>query len=361
MIISKRLIAAAALMAAVFTSCDNDDDAKSESQLSKSEAKAKISSFNASTKSDLQDLGKASGIDAVNDLFDLLRTDDPFGKIGTDKKSIRTFFRAKGKDFRKVFVQPGAVNGKSAGDEPFDFNENKGVYEWNDELQSFVRTGNSDVITIKFPLQNSSTNNGQLILKAYSEVEVYNEEYEETTYEPALLNAELYVDNAKVASLYLEVEWTDAGFPVKASIMATVTPFKLNVEFSDKDATSSYINISLLRNTETLVSTSFTAKYKNNSKDEESLTGVDGFIQVKNLKVQGSVNLEEASKTEVDWNKVVKAALYDDNQKLGDIVFVEEQDGFETYLQYADGSKEKLETALQPVVDELEKLKGDLD
>jgi hypothetical protein len=361
MIITKRLLSLAALAAVIgFTSCDNDDDQKDSTQLSKTEAKAKISSFNSSAKTDLQNLSDAEGLKAIGDLFELTDTDDPFGRVGADRKKLRHFFQQKSKSLKSIFSKNTA--GRTA-EESFNFEGNLGIYAWNPELGEageFEYIDNAEVIEIQFPTEGSVTNDAKLILTAYSEIEFYDEEFEEVYYEPTLLNASLYVDQAKVASIYLEAEWNQDGFPLAASLMLQVAPYKLNIEFDDSSVNASYVNISLLQNQETLIAIATTVKYKDSSKSEESLSSVDGYLQVKNLKVQGIINGDALNEQEIDWNDVVKVALYDGDKKLGDIIHVEENGAYVAYLQYADGSKEKLETVLQPVVDEIEKLKEDL-
>jgi hypothetical protein len=363
MTITKRLLSIAALAAVIgFSSCDNDDDNKDSNQLSKDQAKATISTFNSDAKNDLQDLSEADGLKAVKDLFNLVDTDDPFGRIGTDRKKIRHFFQQKGTDFRKIFTKN--TNGRVA-QEAFNFEANLGIYVWNPELGEageFERISDAEVIEIQFPTEGSSTNDAELTLEGYSEIEFFDEEFQETYYEPELLDAHLHVDGVKVASIYLEAEWDANGFPLAASVVFNVAPYKVSIEFDDNAATSSYINISLLQSQQTLLATSATLKYKNSSKSEESLTSVDGYVQLKNLKVKGIINGEELNKPEIDWNKIIKVALYDGNdKKLGDIIHVEENGAYIPYIQYTDGSKEKLETVLQPVVDEIENLKEDFE
>jgi hypothetical protein len=363
MIITKRLLSLAALADVIgFTSCDSDDDDQKDStQLSKTEAKAKISSFNSNAKTDLQDLSDADGLKAIKDLFDLVETDDPFGRVGADRKKLRHFFQQKGKDLKSIFTKNTA--GRTA-EESFNFEANLGVYAWNPELGEageFEYISDAEVIEIQFPTEGSATNDAKLTLTDYSEIEFYDEEFEETYYEPTLLNASLHVDQVKVASIYLEAEWNQDGFPLAASLMIQVAPYKLNIEFDDSSTTSSYINISLLQNQETLIATAATVKYKDASKAEGSLSSIEGYVQIENLKVQGTINGDALNEQEVNWNDAIKLALYDGDKKLGDIVHVDEDGAYVAYLQYADGSKEKLETVLQPVVDEIENLKQDLE
>jgi hypothetical protein len=57
----------------------------------------------------------------------------------------------------------------------------------------------------------------------------------------------------------------------------------------------------------------------------------------------------------------VEPAIYSDGKKIGDVLFLTENDQDVAYIHYADGTKEKMKTVIQPVVDELEALLEHLD
>jgi hypothetical protein len=364
MTLNQKFLSLAALSLIIGLSSCNDDDTKG-SQVSKDEAKTTIAQFNTDAVDDLQSLSNSSGLEAIKDLADLTETDDPFGRMGgTDKKKIKHFFQKKGRDFKTIFAANKAVAGRTAEDDPFDFEAKLGVYEWNPELGeegAFEKTGESEIIEIQFPTEGSTTNNARLELTEYSEVEVYDEEWEEYSYQPELLTAFLFVNDVKAVSLHLESAWDELGFPLTVDITLSIDEFKLDIAFDDSGATTSSLSVSLLRNTETVVATSVTVKYGDDSKSEESLKTIEGFVQLKNLKLQGDINVEAANNSEINWNDIINLALYSDNKKLGDVVFVEEDGEFIAYLQYADGTKEKLDTILQPVLDELEELESELE
>jgi hypothetical protein len=339
------------------SACNNDDD--HVSQPSKDDAKTEISKFNTDAKTDLQDLSGAEGFKAVKDFFDLTSSDDPFGRAA--EQNSKHFFRDKGKEFRSVFLTAKAATGRTQGDEPFDFDGNTGVYAWNSQNETFERTADAATIRIQFPTEGSATNDAELKLSAYTEVEVYDEENQEYFYQPETLKADLFVSNEKLAALNLEISWDDYGFPLTADISALAKPFTINVAFDVTNSTTSTLAVALLRDQTALASTQVTATYKDNTKSEESLKKVDGFVQVRNLKLEGTIDVEAANQSQVNWNDIVKLALKADNEKLGDIIIVDENENPVAYLQYADGSKEKLETVLKPVLDEVDALRDDLE
>jgi hypothetical protein len=357
--LSKKILSAGVL-ALLFglSACDNDDE--KGGQLSKDDAKNEIASFNTDATGDLQALADADGLEAMQDFFDLVDQDDPFGRIGADKNKIRAFLREKGREFRTVFVPSSSVKGRTNGEEPFDFDANKGVYVWNAELVEFVKESEAAIIEIWFPTEGSLTNNAKLQISVYEEQFV--EDDFEGFYEPTALEASLFVNDSKKASVDLDIDYDDAGFPVTANIEVMVTPYTASLSFDVTAATSSTISFSLLQNQDILIATNVVVNYSDASKTEESLSLLEGYVQFKNLKLQGTVDVARANEVEEpDFNEIVKVILYSDGKKVGDIVFVTENEEEIPYVKYADGSTEKLEDVFQPVIDELEALGESLD
>jgi hypothetical protein len=364
----KKLLAITAL-ATIFglSSCDKDDE-KNSSEFSKADAQGKITAFNASATKDLQDLAKAEGLEAIVDLTTLTGSDDPFGgRVSTDKKKLRSFLRRKGHSFRTIIDKKYSKFGRTNGDAPFDFDSNTGVYTWHADTEEFAKTGESEIIQILFPTEGSATNNAELQIIAYEEIKRFDADIEMDTYEPTLIKASLLVDGTQAASLDLDVEWDANGFPLTADLSASVVPFTATVSFDVTAADKNTLSASLLRDQKTLFSTSITVLYSNPAKAEGDLKTISGFVQLVDLKLEGSVDVEgmDNDGEDVDFNKYVKLELKSENKKVGDIIFVKEVvDGVEesvAYLEYADGTKEKLEDVLKPVTDELDQLEEDLN
>lgn len=356
--LSSKLLGVVALSAAVtLSSCNKDDDGNGA--IPKNEAQSAITAFNTKAKSDLQELSNAEGMAAVQDFFSLTNTDDPFSRIATtDKNKVRAFLHKRGQSFKSIFGPAGKASGRTQGSEPFDFDSHKGVYVWNSKTEAFELTDEANNIRILFPTEGSTTNDAELILSAYAEVEINNEEG--TSYEPSILKASVKHNGTVVASLDLNITWDEAGFPLTADITASTAPFSYNISFDVSGSTTNTLAISVTKNQETLLATSIAVNYKDTSKSEESLKNIDGYVQFLNMKLQGTINVEAANQSNVNWNDIVKLALYADGKKLGDVIMVDENQETVAYLQYADGSKEKLETVLQPVIDELNALGEDL-
>ncbi len=361
--ITNRLLAAGALAFAItLTSCNDDDDKKGSGQLSKNDAKGEIAKFNTDAKQDLQGFADADGLKAIQDFFDLTSIDDPLdgGRVASDKKKVRAFLRDRGREFRSVFVPASSTKGKINSAEPFDFEAHTGVYVWVDELQEFAYQGDAQTIEILFPTEGSNTNNAKLLLAEYEE-QLVEDEWGDLYYEPTSIKASLFVNDVKKAGLNLEIEYDDAGFPLSAGIDLMITPYAVSLGFDVSGSTTSTLSFGITHNQETMIAASVTVKYSNASKSEESIQSLNGFVQFKNLKLQGTVDPEGANGEEIDFNDFIKLALYSNNSKLGDVVFVDENESQVPYLKYSDGSKERLEDVLAPVVDEIEDLVESVD
>ncbi len=367
-IISEKIWALAAFGILIsLASCQKDDE--NANQAATTEAKGKINEFNSAMVTDLQDLSDANGLQAVADLMSLVDTDDPFGRIGKDKRSVKQFFHKKGRDLKQIFIKESALTGRSKSEESFDFNSNVGVYEWIPGDSLFVKTGDSEMIRILFPTEGSSTNNAELRITAYQEVVVietdeFDIEYE--SYEPSVIKASLLVNEIEEVSVDFAIDWDDNAFPITADISILITPFTFNLAFDNTNASASTLIASLEKDQQTVAAINVTANFENGVKNESNLTTLEGFVQLRNIKVKGSIDVKASDVSiEGDPNEYIDLALYDDEQKMGDIIFVAEVvDGYEEYIdyvQYPDGTKERLEDVLQPVIDEVDALTEELD
>jgi hypothetical protein len=340
-------------------SCKDDD---SGGNLSKDQAKTKLSEFNSTAVSDLQELSEADGLKAIKDFMNLVDTDDPFSRIGTDKKSIKQFFREKGKDFKTIFV-PKSWNGRTIEEGGFDFENNKGVYTWNSAEDIFEKTGESDIISILFPTTDSK--DGELKITAYQEKEFYDDESEEYYYNPEVLKASLSVNEIEVASIDLDIEWSNDAFPVTADLTVSVSPFTGNISFGGT-ATTSTLSTSLKKANKIIIAASVTVKYDSETKNAENLKSLEGYVQLKNIKVQGSVDVKAMDASQSgDPNDYVHLSLYGDNKKLGDITFrnkiVDGDEVYVAFIKYNDGAEDELSKVLKDVIEELKVLEEELD
>jgi len=355
----KKLLSLASL-ALIFglASCDKDDG---PARLNKEDAQQEIAQFNSTATQDLQDLAGSDGLAAIKDLSSLTDTDDPFGRVAQpDHSKVRHFLRQRGQQFRSIFASKKSSNGRTTAEEPFNYDGKKGVYTWNASLQQFERTGNSTIISILFPTEGSQTNNAELRITAFEETEVIDPDFGTTSYMPTLIQASIRVNGTEAVNLDLEVSWDEYAFPLTADVTLQVSPFTARLTFDVSGSRTNTLSTSISKGNEVIIGAAISVNYSNSSKSEESLKSITGYVQLKNMKLQGSINADAANAEEPDLNDIINVDLFASGKKVGDVIFVTEETEFGeevvAYLKYSDGTQEKLEVVLQPVVDEIDEI-----
>jgi hypothetical protein len=336
-------------------SCNDDDKV---SIASKNEAKASITAFNVSAKKDLQELSNLEGIQAAQALRQLMDDNSIFYRTSLDKKSVKQLVQKNVLVLKHVVTNAIHSNARLSSD-AFDFNANLGVYTWDFYEEAFYFSAESNDIRIQFPTSGSTTNDALLILSEYKE-ELVTDEYGETVYTPSVIKASIIIDGAEVVKLSYGITWDSEGFPIKANVDLVVAPYTASLILDTTGSKSSSLTLSLKKQSDIMLATRITIQYKDASKSEDSIKGIDGYVQFKNLKLDGKINLQALETSEVNWNNVIKASLYDNGKKLGTIDFVDHETGLTAYLKYADGSKEKLSDVFKPILDEINDLGGDV-
>ncbi len=314
---------------------------------------AEINAIASDMNADVVTLVQSEGVDGAMTLFDLVDNSSHFGRIAPYQMDDNQAF---------VTNQIGQISysfttgiARLLNEEPADFTENKGVYEWNFTLEDFEKVDESDFIVIHFPTEESTTNNAKFELTEFKVVEIDFDEL------PTSIKAALYVDEELVIDLDLAVNYDSEGNPEDANISLDVIPFALQITFDDTQTTTSSLAVTLLLEGENLVGVDVDVEFDSEEKLEP--TSISGEVSYKTLRIVGSVSDDEMdSSVDSDPNDYIDLELFIGADKAGDIVFVYEEitDEFGTYedyvpyVQYADGSQEKLEDILQPVIDEIE-------
>lgn len=345
--------------------------------VAKEEAQASISTFNSEATAELAEMQNAEGFVVVGDFLTLLNTDDPFGRKTITKRKFSTAFRHKTRQLKHLFTP-----GKRHSDGPFDFESKLGVYEWDSTSQTFTKTGEANVIKILFPAKGSSTNNAELKITEYAEVAVAddhedfdfgdddddNDDEDDSVSDDGMkylvtrLAAEINIDNEKVASVDLTATYDESGDPLTGDIDLFFTPYTFNLTFDVSNSTTSSVQASLSKSQDLLIDLDIKVTYADADKEDEDITKIAGYVQFLDLKIVGDILPKEADASEFDWNDVINLAVYKGSEKLGDVVIVStDNDGEVAYIQYADGTKEKLETLFSSVSDQLDELLADLD
>ena len=330
------------------SSCGDDEAGKA----SKEEVKAAFQSANDQISNDLNAFSTSSGYEAMNQLSVLTDGSNPFGRKSSRKREQVIENLKAGVYAIRGMLKHSAANARMKSDEPFNFNENKGVYEWNSQEEAFVFAGESEIIEIWFPTEGSATNNAEFRMTAYEEELTPNGD---ELYSPTLIKASIFVDETKELELDAEVEYGDDDQPVKGDVYYFVNPFALEISFDDTKSKSSSFSESLSKSGNVLIGFGATVNYQDASKEESSVSSASGYVQLADLKFVGNIKAPESSSSG-DINDFVTITIKLKGKAGGKIILEQDEITGEivALVKYTDGSTEPLEDLLQDLSFEIE-------
>jgi hypothetical protein len=136
-----------------------------------------------------------------------------------------------------------------------------------------------------------------------------------------LVKATLEINGVKEVELDLGVEYGDSDEPVKVNIFYFVNPFSVDVFFDDTKSTSSSVSESLSKNGEILIAFGLKLSYYDNSKDDEAIKSVSGYVQLLNVKFVVNISTETLSGSE-DISDILKISIKVSGRSAGKVIFV---------------------------------------
>lgn len=337
-----RRIFATVLLASIFLySCDkNEETTSKEEELSPAEASAMMSESADQMADDILTLAESEGVEGLMDLIGLLELDD----ISVGRADQDNWARQKLALLKHYFLD-GPVARVS--DDDFYLEDIAGLYEWNSETEEFDVTA-SEIFAILFPTEGSDVNNAEFQI---SELVIEDEL-------PVVITSALLIDDTEVIKLSYEVEWTFDEVPVEAEVSLFVTPFTFSVSYNSTFDVNTSLITSVSLDDEVITSIDVDAEFEDDAKEE--LVALEGSIQYRDLSLEGEIDLRDLQE-DADPNDYINLELYNEDFKIGDIVFEMEEDDYVAYVVYADGSKENLEDILLSIEEELEELLEDFE
>ena len=331
------------------SSCGDDEAGKA----SKDEVKAAFQSANDQISDDLNAFSNGSGYGAMNQLSVLTDESNPFGKKSSRKREQVIENLKAGVYAIRGIITHSTAHARVTGDEPFNFNENKGVYEWNPEEEIFEWTGESEVIEIWFPTEGSNTNNAEFRLSAYAEELTPNGD---ELYSPTLINASLFINETKEVELNAEVEYGSDDQPIKGDLYAFLNPFAFEISFDDTKSTSSTFSESLSKSGQLVIGFGGTVTYQNASKDEDSIKAASGYLQLVGIRLVANVRITDSSSGDI--NDFITILIKIKSKNGGRIIleYDELTEELTPYVKYTDGTTEPLEDLLHDLILEIENM-----
>ncbi len=342
--------------------------------LAPEDAKAAIVENTTSLTTDIVGITQSEGANALIELINLTNLADPFnGRTSITRSETYKLLKEKSVQFKSIFIPKGSVNLRTDQHGGFDFEANWGIYEWEPLEEDFIKTSSEgEMIIIRFPTEGSSTNNAELRITGYNETLITFEENGliEEDYYPTLITADLSIDGVLMIDLIFEAAYNDFGDPISADISLFINPYQFTLSFDDTNSLSTSLSASISKNDNILASVSVDVIFSNQEKEDVSV--LEGFIQYLDLKLSGRIDvagLEEIDDLgEGDPNEFIDLTLTIGSQVAGNIILVEEVDDnfpddieWVPYVEYSDGSRERLEDILEDTIIELEDFFDEID
>ena len=332
-------------------SCSSEDEPGNGT--GSEEASAMIHSTTSQASEDITELADSEGVQSLVHLFDLIES----SSVVNGRTNQQKWTNERIKVIAQYFIKgPAARVGVN--------NENSlasiaGLYEWNFDTEDFDYT-ESDFFIVRFPTEGSSANNAEFKITALEMVTLTDEfGYDEEL--PSLIEAYLKVSDVTLASLSLDVDWSDSALPEKAEISLFLLPFEFTIGFDGTFELNSSLLVFAKKNEEVIVAIDVDVEFQ--SADKEIPVLITGNVQYRQLKIDGNIDINSIG-IDGDPNDFINLALYSGEDKIGDIVFVLEEvepgyNDYVAYVQYSDGTLENLEDLLEPVFEEIELLLED--
>ncbi|MBS0001039.1 MAG: hypothetical protein KFF73_18795 [Cyclobacteriaceae bacterium] len=206
----------------------------------------------------------------------------------------------------------------NAGSQGFDFTGRLGIYNWNADLQQFVRSdGEANYIRLDFPAESGGQeNNASLRINKYAEILLA----EGSALQVTSLQMELTIDDMLEMSINYEADFDDAGNPLNLDVHILVNPFELSLDLVQSNGVIQ-INSTWKKQLEPILSSYFLIARNNiNFMPYEgfAFTGkTSGYIKYREIKLDGSFDFSATEIEKDDKRMAVQMALYKGSRKLG--------------------------------------------
>lgn len=346
------------MLTVLFWSCSKED-ASDTVEVDSVSAKNSLEQMSGSVEMDVVEMVNAHGTKTLTTLIDLLIEGEfSSGRIAPQSKSVMKRFKKRLQSIQIAFLPVSVVEEKNNGGEGFNFQDYVGVYEWDSNTEEFIKTETvTDIILIKFPTEGSSINNAVFRVLEYDEQKIQDEfsEY----FLPTKIVADLLVDDVLETSLNYDMAFDTSGLPSAGIIKLFVAPFDYELKLDNSLSHASIFSTAIKRDQLTICSSHVQLDFATTSK--EKVNELSGNVIYGRYKIEGNLDVQSLDelKEEEDINDFIQLQVFDNEIKIGDILFEKVQgseEEYDAFIIYPDGSKESLEIYLQPILDAIEDL-----
>jgi hypothetical protein len=345
-------------LALVVLSCSKD----STPAVSPATAKSTFSSVNDDVATAIAGLSSAPGNVALNTFSSINNTVSPFGRVRSlgslSKPSDVKAAMSAGLASIRMMLLKSTASKRISGSNAFNFNDKIGTYTWSKANHKWDYTSGGSIIKIDYPSDTtSSTNDTELQITAYTETLVG------TDYFPTDIEAAIFTPLTPTPSKQLGLSLTaggydDSGNPNKASISLFINPYTISLSFDDSKTNVTTESFSFSKGSTTYIGTSATAVYASAADQAAgNPSKVTGYIQLESVKFDITIDGTKAA-TSNDANDFTVINVTVNGGTAGHVVWVTNpQTGAqEAYVQYNDGTKDKLDTLFSSLETQLNSL-----
>ncbi len=322
----------------ILASCTEEND---PDELGSEEASAAIHETADDISDDIITLVNSDGAESISTLLDFIFESSEFSDIEFRKDETKARILEIGKLF-------GSLPAARVSNDQFPLEFPTGVYEWDELEEDFVFLEESENLVLKFPVGESEDNNGIFTL---SELAFDSNDL------PTDIAAMVTVDDVLMVDIDFRVNWSADEFPETADIYVFVNPFTFDLNFNDTADTSSTLDASIAIGNDVIAAIDLVAHYETILKVFPS--DVEGSVEYRGVKITGGIDILAADQSvDGDPNDFIDLALYVEDQKIGNIIFILESDGtmeyYEPYILYLDGTEESLEDIMDVLLEDAE-------
>ncbi|MEX0774044.1 MAG: hypothetical protein WD038_12800 [Balneolales bacterium] len=246
----------------------------------------------------------------------------------------------------------------------FDTEANKGIYDWDSEMETWNEEGPSDDFILRFPSSEDSQEN-DMVLTVSEYADVLTNVDGEQIYLPGRLQAELEQDEEVTFSLNLkEAQYADDNdepfLPTVLDLEVNTSPYTFSWQL-DRSSDTAFSTSFYISNENTLalgVELDLEVAHSDYSElDEGDIKNLSGKLK---MTEDISINFEVGDMTSMDdvsftnpLNAFVDLELFYKDDKVGDIEFSEES---ELMIIYQDESSEPLDQHYGDLLDNLQEI-----
>ena len=281
---------------------------------------------------------------AINLALKFKGDDDDYEEVPIDegaRKAIKQISQStaafsQGKISGKQFALA-AIGEDGDDDDEFDsfqsfFDENKGVYDWDEDTEDFeITTEGGNVVSLRFPSDESSTTNDAIFTIRSYEGKVINDNPVSDDYIgelPTKLVADLTIDGIKEMEYSVTAAYNAVGEPTQLDTKLFMNPFTLSASLTNT-TTRVATSINLSRDAKVIIGSSvsfdgnFTEDNIRDAEDDESIgdvvTDASMTFTLLNLKIEGSVMVDDLEDAVIGLDTYYEAG-YDDASVKAEVI-----------------------------------------